>query len=139
MLMNISRQRRCMAHSSCCMGCKGLQYYARCCDYRRPCSKRSGRRQKLEGSIEDHYVCPRFVDSWASLTGFWRSEPEAAAVHCAHLTNLHQLKPSQNFMICDAGGGTVDLAVYRIIGQLQSLEIAEVCARSGSNCGSIFL
>lgn len=35
------------------------------------------------------------------------SEPEAAAVHCAHLTNLHQLRPSQNFMICDAGGGTV--------------------------------
>ena len=34
-------------------------------------------------------------------------EPEAAAVHCAHLTNLHHLKPSQNFMICDAGGGTV--------------------------------
>lgn len=103
------------------------------------------------------------------------SEPEAAAVHCAHLTNLHQLKPSQNFMICDAGGGTVvcitlessspfrtylltpflnafyslsfaetctfvqDLAVYRIIGELQSLEIAEVCARSGANCGSIFL
>lgn len=67
------------------------------------------------------------------------TEPEAAAVHCAHLTNLHQLKPSQNFMICDAGGGTVDLAVYRIIGQLQNLEIAEVCARSGANCGSIFL
>lgn len=34
-------------------------------------------------------------------------EPEAAAVHCAHLTNLHRLRPSQNFMICDAGGGTV--------------------------------
>lgn len=34
-------------------------------------------------------------------------EPEAAAVHSAHLTGLHQLKPSQNFMICDAGGGTV--------------------------------
>lgn len=67
------------------------------------------------------------------------TEPEAAAVHCAHLTNLHQLKPSQNFMICDAGGGTVDLAVYRIIGQLRDLEIAEVCARSGANCGSIFL
>ena len=32
-----------------------------------------------------------------------------------------------------------DLAVYRIIGQLQNLEIAEVCARSGANCGSIFL
>jgi hypothetical protein len=35
------------------------------------------------------------------------SEPEAAAVHCAHLTDVHQLKPSQIFMICDAGGGTV--------------------------------
>ena len=60
-------------------------------------------------------------------------------------------------MICDAGGGTVvricvdmnfptalnialqDLAVYKILGELQNLEIAELCARSGANCGSIFL
>ena len=35
------------------------------------------------------------------------SEPEAAAVHCVHLTDLHKLRPSQSFMICDAGGGTV--------------------------------
>jgi hypothetical protein len=35
------------------------------------------------------------------------SEPEAAAVHCAYLTDLHKLTPSQVFMICDAGGGTV--------------------------------
>jgi hypothetical protein len=91
----------------------------------------------------------------ASLFCF--SEPEAAAVHCAHLTDLHKLKPTQNFMICDAGGGTVvrfvsffivsekalmfvqDLAVYKIIGQMADLEIAEMCARSGANCGSIFL
>jgi hypothetical protein len=32
-----------------------------------------------------------------------------------------------------------DLAVYKIIGQLADLEIAEICARSGANCGSIFL
>ncbi|KIO30475.1 hypothetical protein M407DRAFT_20531 [Tulasnella calospora MUT 4182] len=67
------------------------------------------------------------------------TEPEAAAVHCAHLTDLHKLKPSQNFLICDAGGGTVDLAIYKLIGSLSNLEIAEVCARSGANCGSIFL
>ena len=63
-------------------------------------------------------------------------------------------------MICDAGGGTVvrlellldhllvsltvagslqDLAVYQILGQLATLEIAEMCARSGANCGSLFL
>jgi hypothetical protein len=45
----------------------------------------------------------------------------------------------QSFMICDAGGGTVDLAVYKVLGNLQHLEIAELCARSGANCGSIFL
>ena len=28
-------------------------------------------------------------------------------MHCAFLTDLHKLRPSQNFMICDAGGGTV--------------------------------
>ncbi|KAG9217771.1 hypothetical protein CCMSSC00406_0003540 [Pleurotus cornucopiae] len=67
------------------------------------------------------------------------TEPEAAAVHCAHLTDLHHLKPSQNFIVCDAGGGTVDLAVYKIIGQMANLEIAEMCARSGANCGSLFL
>lgn len=32
-----------------------------------------------------------------------------------------------------------DLAVYKVIGLLSSLEIAEMCARSGANCGSIFL
>ena len=41
------------------------------------------------------------------MWSIWLREPEAAAVHCAHLTNLHHLKPSQNFMICDAGDGTV--------------------------------
>jgi hypothetical protein len=70
------------------------------------------------------------------------TEPEAAAVHCARLTDLHKLRPSQNFMICDAGGGTVDLACYKItghVGQNGNLEIAEMCARSGANCGSLFL
>jgi hypothetical protein len=43
------------------------------------------------------------------------TEPEAAAVHCANLTNLHHLRPSQNFIVCDAGGGTVDLAVYKVL------------------------
>lgn len=32
-----------------------------------------------------------------------------------------------------------DLAVYKIIGQMSNLEIAEMCARSGANCGSLFL
>lgn len=34
---------------------------------------------------------------------------------------------------------TQDLAGYKIIGLLQNLEIAEIAARSGANCGSLFL
>ena len=29
--------------------------------------------------------------------------------------------------------------MYKLIGMLSSLEIAEMCARSGANCGSLFL
>ena len=42
------------------------------------------------------------------------TEPEAAVVHCAHLMDLHHLKPLQNFIVCDAGSVTVDLTVYKV-------------------------
>ncbi|KAI0297007.1 hypothetical protein B0F90DRAFT_1742262 [Multifurca ochricompacta] len=95
--------------------------------------------------MRDAAITAGLVRSVGARDRDWRdrlhiiTEPEAAAVHCAHLTDLHKLKPSQTFMICDAGGGTVDLAVYQILGQLATLEIAEMCARSGANCGSLFL
>ncbi|BGP27361.1 hypothetical protein Rt10032_c22g6599 [Rhodotorula toruloides] len=67
------------------------------------------------------------------------TEPEAAAIHASTLSTLFKLKPSQTFIICDAGGGTVDCATYKLIGQLAQLEIAEMSTRSGANCGSLFL
>ncbi|KAF9006946.1 hypothetical protein BDQ17DRAFT_1423037 [Cyathus striatus] len=95
--------------------------------------------------MRDAAIAAGLVQSVRAGDSNWRdrlriiTEPEAAAVHCAHLTELHRLKPSQNFVVCDAGGGTVDLAVYKIIGEMANLEIAEICARSGANCGSLFL
>ncbi|KAI0752193.1 actin-like ATPase domain-containing protein [Fomes fomentarius] len=95
--------------------------------------------------MRDAAIAAGLVRSARAGDNDWRerlriiSEPEAAAVHCANLTDVHKLAPNQNFMICDAGGGTVDLAVYKIIGMLSNLEIAEMCARSGANCGSLFL
>ncbi|KAF8637103.1 hypothetical protein AX17_003007 [Amanita inopinata Kibby_2008] len=95
--------------------------------------------------MRDAAITAGLVQSARAGDRTWRdrlhiiTEPEAAAVHCAFLTDVHRLKPSQNFMVADAGGGTCDLAVYKIIGQLANLEIAEMCARSGANCGSLFL
>lgn len=116
---------------TCCMGRKGLPNHARC---RYPSVRLShcstnGHSYQFHPSFTSHLasllrllspaieigenVCissrqspPTMTDS-INLRSNTRSEPEAAAVHCAHLTNLHQLRPSQNFMICDAGGGTV--------------------------------
>ena len=52
-------------------------------------------------------ICPDCTYCSSVHNSSCYSEPEAAAVHCAHLTDLHKLQPNQNFMICDAGGGTV--------------------------------
>ncbi|GAA5992968.1 hypothetical protein JCM5350_003063 [Sporobolomyces pararoseus] len=67
------------------------------------------------------------------------TEPEAGAIHASTLSTLHHLRPSMSFLLCDAGGGTVDTAVYKLMGQLSELEIAEMCVRSGSNTGSLFV
>ncbi|GAA6022340.1 hypothetical protein JCM10207_003291 [Rhodosporidiobolus poonsookiae] len=67
------------------------------------------------------------------------TEPEAGAIHASTLATLHHLRPSQSFLLCDAGGGTVDSAVYKLMGQLSELEIAEMCVRSGANTGSLFV
>ncbi|KAJ6526569.1 hypothetical protein DFH09DRAFT_936040 [Mycena vulgaris] len=95
--------------------------------------------------MRDAAIAAGLVQSAYAGDNAWRerlkiiTEPEAAAVHCAHLTDLYKLRPAQNFIVCDAGGGTVDLAVYKIIGELAHLEIAEIAARSGASCGSLFL
>ena len=74
-----------------------------------------------------------------SLIDLVPSEPEAAAIHASTLSSL-RLRPSNTFIICDAGGGTVDTAAYKVLGKLSQLEIAETCSRMGANnCGSLFL
>ncbi|KAF9511530.1 hypothetical protein BS47DRAFT_1395036 [Hydnum rufescens UP504] len=63
-------------------------------------------------------------------------ETEASAIHSVPLTKF---LPDQKFMICDAGGSTVDIATYNIQRAWGTPEIAEACLRSGSYCGSLFL
>ncbi|KAF3934121.1 hypothetical protein ABW19_dt0210203 [Dactylella cylindrospora] len=77
------------------------------------------------------------------------SEPEAAAVYV--ISEVYQrnnargnagpdsLQVGDHFVICDGGGGTVDLIAYRI-NQLQPcLSISEVAVGSGGKYGSTFV
>ncbi|KAF2154314.1 hypothetical protein K461DRAFT_312251 [Myriangium duriaei CBS 260.36] len=66
------------------------------------------------------------------------SEPEAAAIWV--LNNMIELKPTigDNFLICDAGGGTVDLITYEIQ-NTAPLSLREAVAGEGALCGAIFL
>ncbi|KAI8086084.1 uncharacterized protein BX664DRAFT_359643 [Halteromyces radiatus] len=68
------------------------------------------------------------------------SEPEAAALYCEKKSEQFNLAHGQRFMICDAGGGTVDLIVFEIDqkpGQKRTLK--EVTNGHGGSCGSAFL
>ncbi|KAI7896855.1 uncharacterized protein EV154DRAFT_491018 [Mucor mucedo] len=67
-------------------------------------------------------------------------EPEAAALYCETFLDEYNLKPGQNFLICDAGGGTVDLVVYRIsVDKNGKNSLMEEVAGDGAICGSTAL
>lgn len=44
------------------------------------------------------------------------SEPEAAVIYTLDAMSPHSLKVGDTFVLCDAGGGTVDLISYSVIG-----------------------
>ncbi len=54
-------------------------------------------------------------------------------------THRHNIKVGDTFVLCDAGGGTVDLISYRVSALRPLLEIEEASPGSGSLCGSSFL
>ncbi|GAB1312762.1 Heat shock 70 kDa protein 12A [Madurella fahalii] len=67
------------------------------------------------------------------------SEPEAAAIYALHGLDPHGLQIGDSFVICDAGGGTVDLISYTITGLRPILEVQEATPGTGALCGSTFL
>lgn len=67
------------------------------------------------------------------------SEPEAAAIYALHGLDPHGLKIGDSFVICDAGGGTVDLISYTISNLKPILEVSEATPGTGALCGSTFL
>lgn len=67
------------------------------------------------------------------------SEPEAAAMYALDAMDPHNIKVGDTFVLCDAGGGTVDLISYKVSALKPILKISEAAPGSGSACGSTFL
>ena len=67
------------------------------------------------------------------------SEPEAAAMYALDAMDPHNIQVGDTFVLCDAGGGTVDLISYKVAALKPILRIVEAAPGSGSSCGSTFL
>ena len=67
------------------------------------------------------------------------SEPEAAAMYALDVMDPHNIKIGDTFVLCDAGGGTVDLISYKVSELKPVLKISEAAPGSGHLCGSSFL
>lgn len=71
------------------------------------------------------------------------TEPEAAALYTArhYRDELGErfLKENQYFILCDAGGGTVDVVSYRIKAVHPVLQLDQIGPPTGRKCGSIFI
>ena len=67
------------------------------------------------------------------------SEPEAAAIYALHAMDPHSIEVGDTFVLCDAGGGTVDLISYTVSELKPILKVTEAATGSGRLCGSTFL
>ncbi|RKK94122.1 hypothetical protein BFJ68_g15279 [Fusarium oxysporum] len=65
-------------------------------------------------------------------------EPEAAALY-TFKTQERALSAGDCFVVCDAGGGTVDLISYEVVATEPTLDLAEVVPGTGNMSGSLGL
>lgn len=71
------------------------------------------------------------------------TEPEAAALYTSRHYRDEKadefLREKQYFILCDAGGGTVDVVSYRVQALHPVLQLDQIGAPTGRKCGSIFI
>ncbi|KAL4876440.1 hypothetical protein BJY04DRAFT_231620 [Aspergillus karnatakaensis] len=68
------------------------------------------------------------------------TEPEAAAIAALSRSMRDGLgssvQPGDGVLVCDCGGGTVDITTYLVKGVHPTLEFEELCTGTGGKCGS---
>jgi len=94
-------------------------------------------RRLREAIVRSRILVPRYC---GETTLHFVSEPEAAAL--ATFEDMGQrpnFKTDDTFVVCDAGGGTVDLISYKIHSDSPSLDLRECVEGDGDLCGAIFI
>lgn len=67
-------------------------------------------------------------------------EPEAAAAYCLQeLLQSNQLSSGEIFLVCDAGGGTVDLTSHMLVKEGDVFKLKAMTKGGGGACGSSYL
>ncbi|THV49368.1 hypothetical protein BGAL_0198g00060 [Botrytis galanthina] len=71
------------------------------------------------------------------------AEPEAAAVatlkELAAPETLNAVQRGDNILVCDCGGGTVDITTYTVTAITPKLTFDELCIGTGGKCGSTYI
>ncbi|KAF7922053.1 uncharacterized protein EAE98_008264 [Botrytis deweyae] len=71
------------------------------------------------------------------------AEPEAAAIatlkELAAPGTLNAVQRGDNVLICDCGGGTVDITTYTVTSVAPKLTFEELCVGTGGKCGSTYI
>ena len=68
------------------------------------------------------------------------SEPEAGAI--AALSNMAEqkrLKSGEGVLVCDCGGGTVDIITYKLLELEPTIQFEEILVSTGDKCGSTYI
>lgn len=63
-------------------------------------------------------------------------EPEAAALYSEKMRDGIKIKSDETLMICDAGGGTIDITAYKKIIEGETKSFRQITRSIGNTCGS---
>ncbi|KAK7917796.1 hypothetical protein PG985_011404 [Apiospora marii] len=93
-------------------------------------------RQAMRDAVEKAGILKKRMLAGPTSLSFV-SEPEAAALSTLSETGRYP-KKDDVYLICDGGGGTVDLITYKIL-ETGPLALEEAVEGSGGLCGAIFI
>ncbi|KAK7961949.1 uncharacterized protein PG986_002774 [Apiospora aurea] len=96
-------------------------------------------RNRMRKAAEDAGILDRRLGGVTSLK--FISEPEAAAISILYseLDDRPDLKTGTKFIVCDCGGGTVDIISYEVVKVKPEVKVKECTVGTGGLCGATFL